>query len=39
MPIVWHKQYNFIFHFFDNDDIYNTLNSINEEYKCLIYDN
>ena len=27
---MWHKHYNFTFHFFDNDDIYNIYKSINE---------
>ena len=31
-----HKQYNFAFHFYDNNDIYNTYKSINEGYKYLI---
>ena len=31
-----HKQYNFAFHFYDNDDTYNIYKSINEGYKFLI---
>ena len=33
---MWHKHYNFTFHFFDNGDIYNTYKSINEGNKYLI---